>query len=479
MLEYFTDRAERGEPKQKYQKGFLSQRARIIEHLIGGRQSVLEWGCASGRLLAKLSARERMGRDFCEPMIQRARDMHEGVDFEVCDIMSSVEPGGKTYEAIVMDYLAPYVPDIQAALENALNDARSDTRLILTSLNAIYAPLLGLLNKIGLCEPISEMNWLSRPDLRNLLELSGWEVISVRSEQLFPFEVPLISNLCNRWLARLPIIRHLCVSIVFVARPAHSSDLNPNPSCSVIVPARNEAGNISVALERIPQMGTWTEVIFVEGNSKDNTWATIESEVARYEGPLKLSYLKQPGIGKWDAVRAGFAQAKGDLLVIQDADLTAPPEDLPKFYQAIVSGSAEFANGSRLVYPMEKGAMRFLNLLGNKFFAEALSLVLGQRIKDSLCGTKMVSRHDFERLIDLVEKKMGDFDPFGDFNLLFGAALYHLRIRDIPVRYADRTYGDTNISRFRHGAILFKMTWKGLGSLFFYPLCKRKKRGTK
>jgi glycosyltransferase involved in cell wall biosynthesis len=213
-------------------------------------------------------------------------------------------------------------------------------------------------------------------------------------------------------------------------------------------------------------MGVGTEVIFVEGNSRDDTWEVIEREVAAYAGPLRVKALKQAGRGKWDAVRMGFAAASGDVLVIQDADLTAPPEELPKFFAAIASGSAEFANGSRLVYPMEKQAMRFLNLVGNKFFALALSYALGQPIKDSLCGTKMLLRRDYERLLQRIAE-WGDFDPFGDFNLLFGAARLKLRIRDVPVRYKDRTYGATNISRFRHGWLLLKMTAFGLLKLKF------------
>jgi hypothetical protein len=147
--------------------------------------------------------------------------------------------------------------------------------------------------------------------------------------------------------------------------------------------------------------------------------------------------------------------------VIQDADLTAPPEDLPKFFEVITTGAAEFANGSRLVYPMDQNAMRLLNFFGNKFFALALTYVLGQPVKDSLCGTKMLLRSDYERLKVRI-RELGDFDPFGDFNLLFGAALLRLRIRDVPVRYKDRTYGETNISRFSHGWLLLKMTAFGL-----------------
>jgi len=234
----------------------------------------------------------------------------------------------------------------------------------------------------------------------------------------------------------------------------------------VIVPARNEAGNIRPALDRIPVLGTRTEIIFVEGNSTDDTWEVLQREVNDYRGPHLVRALRQPGKGKWDAVSTGFNTARGDVLVVQDADLTAMPEDLPKFYEALTSGVAEFVNGSRLIYPMESRAMRFLNFIANKFFALSLSYVLGQPVKDSLCGTKMLLRSDYDRLLKRIAA-LGDFDPFGDFNLLFGACLLDLKIRDLPVRYRDRTYGETNISRFSHGWLLLRMTWFALRNIKF------------
>jgi glycosyltransferase involved in cell wall biosynthesis len=224
---------------------------------------------------------------------------------------------------------------------------------------------------------------------------------------------------------------------------------------SVVIPARNEAGNIEAAVRRTPNMGAGTELIFVEGHSKDNTWEEIE-RVARANPKLRIKTLRQEGQGKGDAVRAGFAAAEGDLFMILDADLTVPPEELPKFYDAIASGRAEFANGSRLVYPMEKSAMRFLNMCANKAFGILFTAILGQPLKDTLCGTKVLRRADYE-CIAANRAYFGDFDPFGDFDLLFGAARLNMRIVDVPVRYRDRTYGSTNIHRWRHGWLLLRM----------------------
>jgi glycosyltransferase involved in cell wall biosynthesis len=241
--------------------------------------------------------------------------------------------------------------------------------------------------------------------------------------------------------------------IARVARPVPARV--PEPTVSVIVPARNESGNIKAIFERVPQMGRETELIFVEGHSKDDTYAAIEREIASHPSTPSL-LLRQTGIGKADAVRLGFSKAKGDVLMILDADLTVPPEDLPRFYEALVSGKGEFINGVRLVYPMEKEAMRTLNFLGNKFFSIAFSWLLGQPIKDTLCGTKVLWRKDYEQ-IAANRSYFGDFDPFGDYDLIFGAAKLNRKIVDLPIRYRERTYGSTNISRWKHGLLLLRM----------------------
>lgn len=434
------------------QADFLAQLLRHYRHHIPAGCSVLECGCGAGDLLAGLEPKRGVGIDFSSAMFGKARKRHgekPALVFRELDVQEACVD--EKFDHIVLDYLTGYLPDIQETLQNLQHAAHERTRLHITTLNTLWRHPLELAVGLGSVMPQPPSNWLSHEDLFNLLELSDWEIVSFERIQLFPFEWPLVSALFNKVLVRLPLIRHFGITLSITARPRR-----------VCQPA----GNIRPALERIPVLGLQTEIIFVEGNSRDDTWQTIQREIAAYRGPHLVRAMQQPGKGKWDAVRTGFAAAQGDVLVIQDADLTAPPEDLAKFYEALVTGIAEFVNGSRLVYPMEARAMRFLNLLGNKFFATALSYVLGQAVKDSLCGTKMLLRSDYDRLLRRIAE-LGDFDPFGDFNLLFGAALLDLRIRDLPVRYKDRTYGETNISRFTHGWLLLRMTWFALWRVKF------------
>jgi glycosyltransferase involved in cell wall biosynthesis len=335
---------------------------------------------------------------------------------------------------------------------------------VLNFFNNLWRPVLGVAEKLGAKSASLPQNWLSLADVKNLLHLAGWEVIKTDARILCPVRVPLLGPLLNRWLA--PLLRHLCLTVFVVARPRPIPTYYREYSCSVVIPARNEAGNIEAAVQRTPEFGSGTEIIFVEGHSKDNTWEEIQRVAAKYPHRA-IKVLKQHSKGKGGAVREGFAAATGQLLFILDADLTMPPEDFPKFYDVVRAGTADFVNGVRLVYPMENEAMRFLNMIGNKFFSLAFSWLLGQPIKDTLCGTKVLFRSHYE-LIAKNRAYFGDFDPFGDFDLLFGAAKLNLRILDLPIRYRARTYGETNISRWRHGWLLLRMVLFAARRLKFF-----------
>lgn len=346
------------------------------------------------------------------------------------------------------------VDDVYVALDGVANTWRTDSRLITISYNRVWRPLVRSMRLLTGRTTHLE-NWIPPDELDNLLEQSGFEIVERRTAVLIPF--PVIGRLLNRWLAPLPILRLLCVYNIVIARPRRPAQ-QLEPSVSIIVAARNEEGNIGNLVQRLPTLSSRQELIFVEGGSQDDTWAAIQRTIGitNASGSV-VSAHKQTGIGKGDAVRLGFAHATGDILIILDADLSVPPEELSRFIRLLRENSCEFANGSRLVYPMEKQAMQFLNLIGNRLFGITFSYLLGQPVRDTLCGTKALWASDYRRIADQ-RSHFGDFDPFGDFDLLFGAARLHLKIRDVPVHYKERVYGSTNISRFRHGLTLLRMT---------------------
>jgi GT2 family glycosyltransferase len=348
-----------------------------------------------------------------------------------------------------------YERDIQGMLDQLGELLEGSERVLFVYYSMLWKPLARFASKIGIRGRTPEQNWIAHGDLENFCYLAGLEIIRRDLKLLCPLPIPFLANLLNRYLAPLPFFRLFTMLNIVVARSLKSR-LAARPSVSVIVPARNESGNIDDILVRCPMMGPEDEIIFVEGNSTDDTWERIQQAERGYKGAHRLILAQQKGEGKGDAVRQGFELATKDILMILDADLTTPPEELPKFYNAIAANKAEFVNGSRLVYPMEKEAMRFFNIVANKFFAAAFSFVLGQRFKDTLCGTKVLSRTHYKRLA-AAREFFGDFDPFGDFDLLFGAARMGLKIVEIPVHYHERTYGTTNIQRWRHGWILLRM----------------------
>ena len=544
----------------------------VYRFIVPPGSRVLEIGCGRGDLLAALQPAQGVGIDFSPTMIAHARRRHPGLRFEAVDahdlstdrvpgLVASPDGRADGFDFILLSDLVNDAWDLQTILQRLRPYSGPQTRVVFNFYSRLWAPVLHVARRLGLATPLLRQNWLTTHDLSNLLGLCGYAPLRSGHEILLPLGVPLLANVCNKVLVKLPPLRQLGLTNVLIARAMgtkdrlavrtmgtadarppgratdatipvdpperqmpkdgssdgqesdcaesdrsesdrseldlsksdrsdsdHSmsdrsesdhwaSDAPPAdelwsgglasrlPTVSVIVPARNESGNIRQILARVPQMGDGTEIVFVEGHSSDDTWAQIERAVADHPEHA-CQTMRQAGRGKGDAVRLGFAVARGEILMILDADLTVPPEDLPRFYEQLHTGRGEFINGVRLVYPMQDRAMRPLNFIGNKFFGLAFSWLLGQKIKDTLCGTKVLWQRDYARLA-AGRAYFGDFDPFGDFDLLFGAAKLNLKIIDLPVRYRERTYGTTNIHRFRHGWLLLKMVVFAAGRMKF------------
>lgn len=449
---HWDELARNGLTRSLFSSEYQHRLRELCRLLVSPGQRVLEVGCGTGDLLAALQPSYGMGVDFSVEMLNLARQRHPTLRFVQADVHSLAL--GETFDVIILSDLVNDLWDVQAALERLRACCTPDTRLILNLHSRFYQPLLGLAANLGLANRVLLQNWLTPEDLANLLHLAGFEAIRFQREILLPVPLPGLRALCNKVLVKLPGFGELAWTNLLVARPQAVPAQNL-PSVSVIVPARNEAGNIENVFARLPRMGRETEIVFVEGHSRDDTYEVIEKAIANHP-EWKCQLHKQTGKGKADAVRLGFTKASGEVLMILDADLTVRPEDLPRFYEALVSGRGEFINGVRLVYPMQEQAMRFFNIIGNKFFSLAFSWLLGQPLKDTLCGTKVLWRRDYER-IAANRAYFGEFDPFGDYDLIFGAAKQNRKIVDLPIRYQERTYGTTNIDRWRHGVLLLRM----------------------
>jgi SAM-dependent methyltransferase len=433
-------------------RGYHDLVTAVHQAIVQPGASVREIGSGAGDLLAALAPRKGVGVDVSPGMVELARSRHPELRFE-CAAGEDVELDDR-FDYVVLSDVLPFVEDLLELFENVARHSHRDTRVVIHSYSQLWRPALRILELLRLKPRKPIRNWVTPQDVENVLQLAGLEPITVTRRILLPLQIPFLSALFNGLLANLWILRHLCLTYWIVARPRPSEDRR-DVGVSVVVPARNEAGMIERIVAELPALGSRHELIFVEGHSTDGTRDEIERQIELHPD-REIVCLQQRDVGKGNAVRLGFEHARYDVLLILDADLTVRPRDLPPFVDAIRTGRAEFVNGSRLVYGLEPGAMRFLNLLGNKAFSVVFSALLDQPVKDTLCGTKALERRRYEQ-IAAGRSYFGDFDPFGDFDLLLGAARLNLKIVDLPVRYHARTYGDTKISRFRHGWLLLQM----------------------
>ena len=427
-----------------------------MQFLVGEGKRVLELGCGTGQLLNALNPSHGVGVDLSANMVDIAQKNYPNLEFiqgdiENPELIKSLEGA---FDYIILSDTLGFLDDCEETFSGLHSLCNSDTRLIISYYSWRWRPILTLGEKIGLKMPSVEMNWLSTEDTTGLLQLADFDTVKREWRQLLPRKLFGFGTIINRFIGTLPLIRRLSLRNYLVARPVRDVKLK-QASTTVLIPCRNERGNIENAVKRLPDFCEDLEILFVEGNSQDGTLDEIHRVIEAY--PDKdIKVLVQDGKGKGDAVRKGFDHARGDILMILDADLTVPPEDLPKFYKAISSGKGEYINGTRLVYPMDDQAMRFLNFWANRTFSVLFTWLLNQRFTDTLCGTKVLTKKNYEKIV-ANRSYFGEFDPFGDFDLIFGATKLNLKIVEVPIRYAARDYGETQISRFRHGWLLLKM----------------------
>lgn len=452
----FSEQYAKAIPKwQKRNKYYYNDILRLLKFYVPEGSTILQTGIDDGRLLSELKPKMGVYVALNKELVEAGRARFPGVEFHEDTREDNLDFAG-SFEYILAVNSIGCTADVQTYLERLLRFTSASTRLIITYYNYLWHPIIRLAEIFGLKQKQPIQHWLSPADVNNILALAGFEMVKEGRRMLCPKYIPLLSTLLNSVIARLPLINRLCFWNYVIVRPRQTGIVDASKSVSVIVPARNERGTIESVVQRIPEMGSWTEIIFVEWGSSDGTWEEIQRVYEAYRNTRRMKIFQFETSNKGDKVRKGFSEAEGDILMILDSDLAVPPEDLPRFFRVIASGLAEYAHGTRLVYPMEKEAMRVLNLSGNKFFSLAFSWLLKQPFKDTLCGTKVLTKEYYERLA-ANRKYFGNFDPFGDFDLIFGASKLGLKMMEVPVHYKDRVYGSTNIHRFRHGWLLLKM----------------------
>jgi len=459
LVEHFEANGDELDRWRKFNAAYHEDDFKFMKFLIPPGKRVLELGCGRGDLLAALKPSYGVGVDFGGKTIAKANELHPELYFVLGDVedpatLASIE--GPFDYIVIADTIGMF-EDIDGTLRLVHHLCEPSTRIIISYYSHLWEPVLKLAEALRLRARQPKINYIATADFLNLMDLADFEMISQEQRQLLPRRWLGLGPFINRFIAPLPGVRKLCLRTYLVGRPVRQFP-DRKFSVSILIPCRNESGNIESAILRMPRFGSWQEILFVEGNSSDGTFEECERVRDAYKDRWNIKVLKQDGKGKGDAVRKGFSAATGDVLMILDADLTMPPEALPKFHAVIETGKAEFVNGTRLVYPMEREAMRPLNLIANRFFAYLFSYLVNTRLTDTLCGTKVLLRKDYEALAR-ERGYFGNFDPFGDFDLIFGAAKQNLKIVETPIHYKARTFGETQISRFRDGWLLLKMVW--------------------
>jgi len=454
--------ASRREEYVRKNKYFYERLKRTLRYIIEPGKRVLELRCETGHLLAAVEPGYGVGVEISDAMVEVARQGHPTLRFvksELEDLELS-----ETFDYVIFSHIFDTV-DILKTFERIRRHCTADTQIIVVNYNQFWEPLLNFASKIGLRAKFVEPNWVSENDVRGFLKLAGLRPVRKYRQMLLPKWIPLVSNFMNGFIGRLPGVRRLCLMQIMVAQPMREPIREEDVSVSVIIPCRNEAGNIEQAVNRVPQMGRHTEILFCDDKSTDGTVAEVK-RMQELHRDKDIRLIEGPGICKAENVWTGFRAARGQVLMILDADLTVMPEELPMFLRALASGRGDFVNGSRLVYPMQENAMKFSNMLGNKFFGLVFSFLLDQRIKDTLCGTKVVWKKDWMRM----ERNLGSWgirDLWGDYELLFGASKLHLEIVEVPVHYQERIHGVTKMTKvFANGWRMLKIcvrAWYRLG----------------
>ena len=330
-------------------------------------------------------------------------------------------------------------------------ESNKKSKIILTTINSSWKPIIYIAKKMRLTSLKVSDGWISLNQLENIANLTNFVVLEKGYRTLIPKYIPFLSDIINSLFLKVPIIKRVGI-LQYIVLLKSDPPKKSNLSCSIVVPCFNEEGNVEDCIKKCPKVGKFTELIIVDDGSSDKTYQIAQGLLKKYPFVRVISY--KPNRGKAHAVERGFSSAKGDIIMVWDADRTVPENELYLFYDALATGKARFANGTRLLYPMEDQAMKWLNLVGNKIFSLIFSWILSTPISDTLCGTKALFKKDYKKI------KMGN-EPWGDFDLLFGASDLGLKIIEIPVHYRKRVAGESKMKVFKHGLMLAKMAFIG------------------
>ena len=456
IVVYYNEVSDKFDFYERFNAYFYRYRRKILRRIIPPHKKILDIGCGGGDNLANLTPSRGLGLDISSHMVHLAKSRHPELEF-ICKDIDTYSPEEGDWEYLLAINLLLEVPDINLTLNRIHHIMSEETRLVILNHSANWEFLFRIYTFFQKWNKRINQNWLNRRDYENLFNNCGFQVIKKTKALLVPINIPILSNIINWLFHQIPFIRRFGLLDIYTLKKRIPRERLPDFSVSVIVPCKNESENIPAIIPRMPGMGRFTEIVFVDDLSTDDTHKCMQEQKEKFpDVPVKI--VDGSGLGKGAACRKGFEAATGDILMILDADLTVPPEVLPDFFEIIQAGHAEFVNGSRQVYQLEEDSMRMANCIGNGFFAYLFSFLMGFRVNDTLCGTKVFFRKHYPLILESREF-FATNDVWGDFDLLFAASRHNLMYTEHPVHYFPRTYGETKMGRRLHNAQIMFRNW--------------------
>lgn len=434
---------------------YYTQIQRLLKFLIPPGKSILYFGCYREDVIYSLDASSSV---VINEEVDERISKNKSVEFVHCKY--HLYNPQQEYDYIILDTVIGKTENINLLLRNISSACSSHTRIIIHQENYLWRPLLNFAASFGLKKQEKTQNWLSIKDVETYLETAGFESTRVYKKNIFPLKAGFLGPILNHFFSTIPVLDFLKLDQFIVGRfNKPFTQLKSSSSLSICLTVKDEEHNIEPIVSSLPVLCENQEILFVEGNSTDNTAKEIERMKMLF--PHKnIRLIKQPGKGQGDAIHTGFKEAKGEIIILYEGDGTSEPYDIQYFYEAIEAGRFEFIEGSRFVYPLSHKCMPLANKIGNVVFAKWFSFFLNQRTTDVLSGIKAIRKKDYEKIYN-TWGFLGIPDPFGDFELLFGSARYGLKIGEIPIRYKPRVFGESKTSVFKHGWYLLKMAFTG------------------
>tara|TARA_B110000977_G_scaffold125183_1_gene160299 strand:+ start:1495 stop:2904 length:1410 start_codon:yes stop_codon:yes gene_type:complete len=433
-LNYYLKNKESRENFLKKKNFLFDEISKALNYLINDSNYVKFFCCGNSSIVNKVNSKNiyinEINNTFINSLtkseIKKEDEINKNLNFDHI-VIADIEH---------QKFITKNLIDLNEKIDN-------ECRVIVLSKSIFWSTLINFYKKIKNIGP-DKNNFLPYSNLRKIFLNTNFEIVKNEKIIFFPFQFSLLTKFINQ-IFRFPVLNFFCMINLTVLKKVQKKNYQAEgKKISFIIPCKNEGGNIKFFYEKIINSTINAEFLFGNDNSSDNTLDEIKKlqqaipnkEIKIYDGP---------GVCKSENVYKGINLASGEIILIYDADLTVSFDDLVNSINLLLKTDADFINCTRMIMPQQKNAMKFLNFYGNLFFAFLFSILFKQKITDTLCGTKIFFKKDWEQ-IKKYNNTWGAKDLWGDFDLLLGAYKNNLKIVENPISYTDRKEDETKMT---------------------------------